>query len=347
MNISVVIPVFNAQDTILDCLRSLNEQEVLPYEVILVNNNSTDNTIDGMKEFCENKEFNIILINEIKKGAAAARNVGIKLAKGDIVAFTDADCVVRKDWIRNILYRFNNDNELSSIGGKVESYKPGTYIEKFISLFRSEEFPYKENPVKLDLLQYGIHIATLNAAYKKEILFKHNLFNESCMVVEDLDLYLRVVNSNDKVIAGDPDIVVYHIERKKLKPFIKKIAQYRLYVGSIIKRYFANEIIILLPAHRLIHRNLKYITVWIESPLKILVTFVSFVTCVLLYRHIYYLLLIIFLLGVINILWYLRKIGSSFTFKDLPQIIFLSFLQSLISGFLKIYSSLRYKLIYL
>lgn len=348
MKISVVIPVYNAQGTILDCLQSLNGQEELPYEVILVDNNSTDGTIKKIEENLPRLDkLKILIISESKKGPAAARNKGIRIARGEIVAFTDADCIVRKNWIKNILYRFDKDDKLIGIGGKVESYKPDTYVGKFISFFRKGEFLYKENPTKLDLLRNGTHLATLNSAYRREILFRYNLFDENYMVGEDLDLYLKIINDNNKVIAGDPNIVVYHIERRNIKAFVKRIVQYRLYAGNIIKRYFSNEIIILLPFNRLIHINCKYITVWIEAPLKLLVVFAFFVACVFFYKYIYYLLLTIFLLGIINILFYLRKIGSNFTFKDLPGIIFLSFLQSLISELTKVYASLRYRLIYL
>ncbi len=120
MKISVIIPVYNSETTIIPCLESLVQQSVSPLEIIIVNNNSSDGTINKIKEYItEIKKPHIILTSESKQGPAAARNKGIQLASGGIIAFTDSDCVVRKDWIKNAIAIYEKE-DIDLVGGVVK-----------------------------------------------------------------------------------------------------------------------------------------------------------------------------------------------------------------------------------
>ena len=113
MRISVVIPMYNASGMISRCLRALNEQDVLPDEVIVVDNHSKDNSWDIVEQ--ESKalgNIKIILCAESKQGPSAARNRGIEVACGDVIAFTDCDCLPHKDWIKTIHVAFEKDQGL-------------------------------------------------------------------------------------------------------------------------------------------------------------------------------------------------------------------------------------------
>ena len=99
MTISVVIPVYNEEKRILDTLKAIYDGSEMPREVIVVDGCSTDRTVNIIKEnFPE-----IIVLNNPGRTAAAGRNIGIKKAKGDIIAFTDGDCIVANNWIENIV----------------------------------------------------------------------------------------------------------------------------------------------------------------------------------------------------------------------------------------------------
>lgn len=100
----MVIPVYNAEKTIDECVQSLlaldYPQDKL--EIITVDNNSTDNTKEILLS------YPIIYLLEKKKVSYAARNLGIRNAKGEIIAFTDSDCVVDAQWLSNIIPAFDN-----------------------------------------------------------------------------------------------------------------------------------------------------------------------------------------------------------------------------------------------
>src|ERR1035441_8047906 len=137
MKISVVIPMYNASRTILKCIQALAAQDILPNEVIVVDNNSTDNSKaivqDAVRAF---KHLNIILCEESRKGPSAARNKGAYVADGDIIAFTDSDCIPDKYWIKSIEEAFTQNKDLDVIGGVNKILTPpATVIGKLLLAF--------------------------------------------------------------------------------------------------------------------------------------------------------------------------------------------------------------------
>ena len=97
--VSVIIPCFNDREVLDRCLQSLLAQDYPPerYEIIVVDNNSTDHSPDIVRRF-----ERVNLLHESKQSAYASRNRGVREAKGDIIAFTDSDCVIPRDWIARI-----------------------------------------------------------------------------------------------------------------------------------------------------------------------------------------------------------------------------------------------------
>lgn len=116
MRISVVIPAHNEEQSIADCLHSLLSQTTRPFEIIVVNNNSTDQTIAIIQRF---KSPLIRIVNESKKGITYARTAGFSAAHGDIIARIDADTIARSDWIAQIEQYFKTHPSVVAITGSV------------------------------------------------------------------------------------------------------------------------------------------------------------------------------------------------------------------------------------
>lgn len=98
--ISVVVPFFDSERHLADCIESLLCQQEVggPYEIILINNGSSDGSVSIVGRYPE-----LVVLDESKPGAYAARNAGIRRARAPLIAFTDADCVVAADWLRSIV----------------------------------------------------------------------------------------------------------------------------------------------------------------------------------------------------------------------------------------------------
>ena len=104
MNVSVVITCLNEEENIKSCIESLISQNYFKgqYEIIIVDGGSTDNTQDIINKLGNKNEL-IRLVVELKKGTAAGRNTGIRIARYNHIAFIDADCEAPQDWLDTLV----------------------------------------------------------------------------------------------------------------------------------------------------------------------------------------------------------------------------------------------------
>ena len=117
--ISVIVPVWNSPELIAKCLTALNAQTYPRerFEVIVVDNGSTDATADVVRGFA-----GVTLLSEPVAGSYRARNLGLRAAKGDFVAFTDADCVPDREWLSAAAAAALRDPEAGLLGGRIELF---------------------------------------------------------------------------------------------------------------------------------------------------------------------------------------------------------------------------------
>lgn len=113
MKVSVIIPVHNEEKYLEKCLQSILAQTEKPDEIIVVDNNCTDKTIKIAQE------FGAKIVKEKKQGMIYARNAGFDTAQYEIIARTDADIILPKDWIAKIKKAFT-DSELGALSGPTE-----------------------------------------------------------------------------------------------------------------------------------------------------------------------------------------------------------------------------------
>jgi len=99
---SVVIPVYNEEDVIMDCLFSLDKQTHPSFEVIIIDDGSTDNTRKLVKEYRSGK-YKLVIIKQNHKGPGAGRNLGAKKTTGEILVFVDADMTFDKDFLKKLV----------------------------------------------------------------------------------------------------------------------------------------------------------------------------------------------------------------------------------------------------
>ena len=110
--ISVIVPVYNIVDFIGNCLRSLAEQTIYDFEVIIVDDSSTDQSNSIIKQFCR-QDTRFQLISKSNGGVSSARNIGLKCAKGEYIAFVDGDDYVAADYLEFLLANLTEDTVLA------------------------------------------------------------------------------------------------------------------------------------------------------------------------------------------------------------------------------------------
>lgn len=121
LSISVVIVTRNRAELLKDTLASITRQSRQPDEVIVVDNDSKDNTKEAALNFSD--RLNIKYIYEPTRGIPHARNAGIRNATGDIIASIDDDCVADENWLKYIEIPFIKDPNLGVVGGEVSYFR--------------------------------------------------------------------------------------------------------------------------------------------------------------------------------------------------------------------------------
>ena len=180
-DISIIIPVFNAANCIESCLDSLMAQERKPFEIIVVDNGSTDGTLGLVRQYKK-----IRLIEEKIPGASRARNKGAEEARGSILAFIDADCQAKRDWLKEAWFIMSNKKTVGGLVGASQGINRNLWAAFFQ---RSSDNFLKEIQDEDGRL---LKIDTKNFFIKRKIFQKVGGFDTSMGNSEDVDLGIRL-----------------------------------------------------------------------------------------------------------------------------------------------------------
>lgn len=215
-DVSVVVPVYNDRERLQDCLHALVGQDYPEdhLEVVVVDNGSRD----GVEELVDRFGGSVLFKRESRRGSYAARNTGVRHASGDIVAFTDADCVPDPLWIKNGVERLTR-GEADLLGGRVEVFPddPGrpTGFE-VVDLLTA--FPQQ---VYVEERDFAV---TANMMTKAEVLEKVGLFDDTLMSGGDMEFGQRAVAAGFNLEYA-PDAVIRHPARATFSEHRKKLAR--------------------------------------------------------------------------------------------------------------------------
>lgn len=185
--VSLIIPVYNSSLTIERCIRSVINQKYTSFEVIVIDDGSTDDSLQICHTLTiDDPRFKII--HQTNQGVSCARNVGIEVALGEYICFMDADDEIAPEYIGDLLNGINHCDLLIHgmvriEGGKVIDRK--MHIEGVFDLKKRAYFFFNS----INIERYGGPYCKL---YKKEIIERFNIrFNTTVRLAEDLDFLLR------------------------------------------------------------------------------------------------------------------------------------------------------------
>jgi len=219
--ISIIVPVKNSARTVRDLMDSLMK---LDYdggklEIIVVDCRSSDGTRKIVSA------YPVLLVGEEGRGLNAARNTGIRWSTGQIIAYTDSDCVVPPDWAHAIAKNFR-DPSVSFVGGLVRGYDQEGFLSTYMdeTFFNAKPvFRWRREETDLSLLNFP---AGCNMAFKRSALDKVNYFDERIdHGFDDLDPVEKLCSRGFKIVL-DPEVSVYHQHRTSLREMLKQHFKY-------------------------------------------------------------------------------------------------------------------------
>ena len=206
--VSVIIPAYNAEKFIYQCVESVLNQTYRRLEIIVINDGSKDNTLEVINDI-GNGDERVVIINQANKGLPAARNAGLRCCKGDLVFFLDSD-----DWIENTcieeLVNIINSKDVDIVFfdyyKEYESHRVEHHAYK-------KEFIYKINYMDPLLLWDMRTITAWGKIYTKKCL-NGVLFNEKMRTAEDVDFNYRVYRNVKTAYYTNLCLLQYRIQEQ-------------------------------------------------------------------------------------------------------------------------------------
>ena len=244
--VSIVIPTTGNVKFIKGLVESVSKLDYPKdkFELILIGDEETELLRLNSKRA---KEYGIQTTVKYEPFAAGKkRNIGVELAKGDIIAFTDDDTILKEDWISNAVRHLSDNNEYVGVGGPNFTPREGLPFAKAVGrIFGSKflfSFRYTIGHVKPKEIE---HNPTCNYVIKKEV-FETVQFHDTLWPGEDAEFDIRLIKNGFKILYA-PDVIVWHHRRSRPIPFLKQMFNYgktraqvtRMHPDSFDFRYFA------------------------------------------------------------------------------------------------------------
>ena len=242
--LSVIIPVYNVEDYLNECLDSIINQTLEDMEIICIDDGSTDNSPDILKEYSK-KDKRIKIITKENGGQATARNLGIKEAQGEYIAFVDSDDFIEPTMFEKLYTKAKNNNldiamcKIATYNNQTEEIKDNVWYY-MLGVFRDfEKDIFNHNDTKE--FTCNIAVTPYNKIYKNSLLKENNILFPEGLIFEDekffYDTYLRA----KRVSIVDEFLYYYRINRK----------------GSTVDTIKDNDFSDIIPISKLIRETFK------------------------------------------------------------------------------------------
>lgn len=200
--LSIIIPVYNGEKYIDECLRSVLNQSYRELEIIIINDGSTDNSYAILQEYAK-KDKRIILIDQQNCGSSLTRNNGIKHATGDYITFVDIDDHVEIDTYDKVMKKLTDDIDIICFGVSCDYKK-----EKYSVIKKLTVGAYNKSDAVIELFNKDVFNAVWNKVYKKELIKDKDYFPSEFNQGEDLIFNCKVFKNAQKIILMSE--VLYH-----------------------------------------------------------------------------------------------------------------------------------------
>ncbi len=230
--ISVIIPAYNAEETIGQCLKALAGQSYPAnlYEVIVVDDGSGDRTGSIVQNHA------VRYVRQENRGPAAARNKGVQEAKGEIILFTDSDCVPDINWIQEMIKPFDQPEVAAVKGAYLTRQK--SIVARFAQLEFEERFEMLKKVSMIDMVD------TYSAGFRRHIFLKMGGFDTSFPVAnnEDTELSYRMSTLGYRMIFN-PEAKVYHLNHPNTISRYARLKFWRGYWRMVVYKRFPDKMV--------------------------------------------------------------------------------------------------------
>lgn len=235
--ISVVVPIYNVEKYIVNCLKSIVNQDYKDFELVLVDDGSKDSSVELANDYLKNESINWRFIHKKNGGLASARNAGIIDSKGDYIAFVDADDAISKDFLSKMVLEMDRDS-YDFIFCNFEFVKeqiPPIDTNEEKKIFNKETLLYT-------FLKRTINFVVPSMFFRKGFLINNQLlFNEEIKFSEDQPFIWNVILHSHKSLYLYKKMYGYYIRENSImtsssyEKIVNSYKEYSQYIDGLIK----------------------------------------------------------------------------------------------------------------
>lgn len=248
-SLSVIVPTYNRLKVLLKCLRSLEAQTVAPdnWEVVIVDDGSTDGTAEQIAVLLDESCLNVHFSRQDHKGPAAARNLGVREALGDLILFIGDDIIATPNLLAgHISWHEKYPARNVAVLGYV-TWSPEIEVTPFMHWLENggPQFSYYELQDKSGQNVHYKYFYSCNVSLKKRFLLKNGLFDEEFPLAayEDTELGYRLVKKGLRIVYNS-DAVGYHYHLTSLDDTLHRMER----IGELRPLYLS-KVGVLLPEY--------------------------------------------------------------------------------------------------
>lgn len=221
---SVIVPTFNRACEIKELLDSLTKQTISKdlFEVLIVDDGSTDETSEVVNDFFDNSDLNLRFLKQDHKGPGEARNYGMKDARGEYLLFIDSDCIADKDWLLAYKRRLENEERKpAGFGGPDRVLSSFSPVQKAIDYSMTSFITTGgiRGHSKKKISKY--YPRSFNMGVRKDVYEKIGGMGK-LRHGQDIEFSHRIISTGEPVIKVE-DAVVYHKRRMSIKKFFRQV----------------------------------------------------------------------------------------------------------------------------
>jgi len=273
MRISVIIATKDRRESLLRTMKSLQQQTLSDFEIIVVDNAADPHVAWAIEEFNETARVKVLYLTHNSGGISGARNAAVKLARGDLLAFTDDDLTFDTNWLASHVEKFIEHPEMAAAGGRIEPYwqkKPPQWLLEYIG--ESKSFPIlalldlsDRFSISSDNIFFGA-----NMVIKREVLseyggFQPSYINGRTVGSSEWGIVLRLQKAG-RLIGYLPHAIVYHHipEDRMTVEYVRKWA-WHAGAGEMYERWLHRRRTLFSFIREAVRIALKYWRLWVKT----------------------------------------------------------------------------------
>lgn len=240
--VSIIIPTYNVSKYIEGTIYSVINQSFRNYELIIVDDGSTDNTVEVAENILHNSNINYKIIKQTNKGVSVARNIGIDNAMGEYIYILDSDDIIHKDFLTEMLLNAESNNSDIVFCGFDKVDENNNVIEKYEELYSyTKNIMNGEEIIKL-ILKEKTWICTISGMYKRSLINDNSIrYTPKCTNGEDQEFCMKNL-ANAKKVTCVKRSLAYYVQRTSSISYSGSLRKFTA-LGAVrrIIKYFKSQ----------------------------------------------------------------------------------------------------------